>query len=315
MNKLMHVLESQQFDRELMEDLFNWAKDIASGLVEKREIIKPLHGRLMINFFYEPSTRTMFSFGIAMKKMGGEVISTSEAKQYSSVAKGETLKDTIRTLCEYCPDVIVLRSPEQGWAKIASEICDKHYPNVHIINAGDGKGQHPTQALLDMYTIYRETGTCDNHKIALVGDLKNGRTARSLAYLSAKFSGNKLSFVSPRDLLMEKDIKQYLKENNVEYRETRKIGNAIKNGCDIFYMTRPRTEYGTDPTMMTSLTINNETANRMREDAIIMHPFPRNNEINEDVDGNKRASYFRQMRYGLEIRMALLYYLFSCSNQ
>lgn len=314
----MHVLESQQFDRELMERLFIWADETASILMDRGagERIPALSGRSLVNFFYERSTRTRASFEIAIHKLGGEVVfSTENASEYSSVAKGESLQDTIRTLCEGRPDIIVLRSAKEGSAKIAAEICDKYYPNTHIINAGDGTGQHPTQALLDMYTIWKLTGSAENHKVAIVGDLANGRTARSLAYMLTKFSGNEIYLVSPKEYMMGQDVIDHLKKHKVRYCQTRNIGHAIAHGCDVFYLTRPRLEYGTQIANPERYRITPENIRFMREDAIIMHPLPRVNEIDPAVDEDKRVVIFPQVRCGYEIRMALLYYLFSENNQ
>ncbi len=315
MIKLKHVLESQQFDRELMENIFEWAKGTAGDLVKRgaAEKVPPLSGRAMISFFYEPSTRTQASFEIAMNKLGGNVVfSTNMAGQYSSVAKGESIEDTIRTLCEYVPGVIVLRSPEEGYAKKAADICDRYYPDVHIINAGDGQGQHPTQSLLDVYTIKKFLGKTSDIDVAIVGDLQKSRVARSLAYLLSKFPGNRFYFVSPGDLKMKDDVKEYLMKHKVEFYESEDI-REVASICNVFYMTRARKEYGSKIDMSDKkLIIDKSILELMKNpgEAIILHPLPRNEEINPEIDEDPRSVYFSQIRCGLEIRIALLYFLF-----
>jgi len=195
---MFHVIESQQFSPEILFRLFNRADELRDYCE------KCLQDKIMASLFYEPSTRTRFSFESAMLRLGGKVIGTENAKEFSSAVKGESLEDSIRVLSNYC-DCIVIRHSEEGSAKKASEVS-----KVPVINAGDGKGQHPTQALLDVYTIYREFERLDNLKIAMVGDLSSGRTVRSLCYLLGKFKGIEIIFVSPGHLKMKEDIKEYL---------------------------------------------------------------------------------------------------------
>ena len=193
LSTLSSVVESQQFDREMLEELFEVAKEMEVITAEGKEC-KLLAGKVMGTLFYEPSTRTRLSFETAMCRLGGKVVSTENAREFSSVAKGETLEDTIRTLEQYV-DVIVLRHFQAGSARIAANAA-----SVPLISAGDGPGQHPTQALLDIYTIQKEIGKIDGTTVALVGDLANGRTARSLAYVLSKFNGVSDAAISPSPL-------------------------------------------------------------------------------------------------------------------
>lgn len=299
-----HIVEAGIFDRDLMERIIFPLADDMRTVVESGGN-DDLGEKRMITFFYEPSTRTRASFEIAMRYLGGEVIfSTENARIFSSVAKGETLEDTIRVLNGYHPDVIVLRSDERGMAQRAANVSD-----APIINAGDGIGEHPTQALLDVYTIQRELGRADNISIVMIGDLKRGRTVHSLARLLAKFKNVKMYFVSPEEFRMEDDIKEYLRKHNVLFEEVDNLLSASDiYGANVFYQTRTQKERGGnasnfDPKLFS---IDKKILEFMKKDAIIMHPLPRNDEISPEVDRDPRAAYFRQSENGLYVRMALL---------
>lgn len=295
-----NIIEAQMFSRELMEQvIFPLADEMRDAV--KRGGEKDLEGKRMITFFYEPSTRTRASFEMAMKYLGGEVsFSTENARIFSSVAKGETLEDTIRVLNGYYPDVIVLRSDEKGMAQRAANISD-----APIINAGDGIGEHPTQALLDIYTIQRELGRVDGISIAMIGDLKRGRTVHSLARLLTEFDNIRIYFVSPKELRIGDDIKEYLRKRNVLFEEIDSLSAGDIYNADVFYQTRIQKERGGDAGVDYKL-FSIETAGLMKKDAIIMHPLPRNEELSQYVDSDRRAAYFRQSENGLYIRMALL---------
>jgi aspartate carbamoyltransferase catalytic subunit len=302
--RLSHIIEAQQFSREFLEDeLFPLADEMRK--VVQSGGSQDLAGKKMISFFEEPSTRTHVSFQMAMYWLGGSVAySTENAIEFSSRAKGEILEDTFRILSLYKPDVIVYRSKEEGMAKIAAESS-----SVPIINAGDGIGQHPTQALLDVYTINRERGKVDGTSIALVGDLARGRTARSLVYLLGKFAGIKMFFVSPELVKMGDDIKDYLARHNIRFEESRDL-HAVAPLADVIYQTRIQKERG-DVLLRYEkehgfYKVDRDILNLMQKDAIIMHPLPRNDEISPEVDSDPRAAYFRQAENGLYIRMALL---------
>lgn len=295
-----HIIESQQFDQKFINKIFS----IADRLKKKTET--PLKGKIMASLFYEPSTRTRFSFESAMLRLGGSVITTENAKEFSSAAKGETLEDSIRVINNYA-DVIVLRHYEEGSSKRASLVS-----KIPIINAGDGIGQHPTQALLDLYTIQKELGKIDGITIALVGDLKHGRTIRSLAYLLGKYKKIKIYFISPKALRVGSDIKAYLKKHKVNYEETENLESVISM-IDALYQTRIQKERFTNPNEYKKFKgcyqINPEVVSKMKTRSIIMHPLPRVGEILPEVDVSPKAVYFKQAQYGLYIRMALLKYL------
>lgn len=298
-----HVVESQQFSVESLEIIFSNARNM-EFLVFLNRGCDMLKNRRMINLFYEPSTRTRLSFEMAMSYLGGQVFSTENAKDFSSAVKGESIDDTIRVLCGYKPDVIVLRHYEEGSAKRASKVS-----KVPIINAGDGSGQHPTQALIDLYTIQKKFGRIDDLVIAMVGDLKNGRTVRSLCYLLGKFEGIKIYFVSPSSAEMKGDIKEYLKKHGTNFYEVQDI-RKIAYEVDVIYQTRTQKERGTDFEVGNSdsgfFIVNREVLGAMKKHSVIMHPLPRNDEISTEVDENHRAVYFEQAENGLYVRMALL---------
>ena len=297
-----HIFESRTFDRKSIGEIFS----LADTLEHTRDL--SLTGKIMASLFYEPSTRTRFSFESAMLRLGGSVITTENAKEFSSVSKGETLEDSIRIVNTYV-DVIVLRHDEEGASKRASLVSE-----VPIINAGDGTGQHPTQALLDLYTIQRELGRLDGIRIAFVGDLKHGRTIRSLSYLLGNFTDIIIDFVSPEGLRVGEDIKHYLTERHITWNETEDL-DALKEHVDVLYQTRIQKErFKSDQEYRKfkgCYQIDRKFADQMKDRSIIMHPLPRVDEILPEVDASPRAVYFRQAHYGLLIRMALLKYLFS----
>ena len=299
--KIKHIIEARQFERKWLEkELFPLAKEMEE--IAKRGGSDVLKEKKMISFFYEPSTRTRCSFEAAMTLLSGRVIfSTENARQFSSAAKGETLEDTIRILDGYYPDVIVLRYDKEGGAKIAAQ-----FSSVPIINAGDGTGEHPTQALLDIYTIQKELGKIDGISIAMVGDLARGRTVHSLSYLLGQFSNIKIYFVSPKSLKMKDEIKEYLKKQNIIFSEETDL-KKVASLVDVIYQTRIQKERGS---MLKDsegfYIVNQEILNLMKKEAMIMHPLPRLDEISPDVDKDPRAAYFRQAENGLYVRMALL---------
>ena len=302
MDSLFHVLEAQQFSRDVMNEIFDVTREMEH--VVSRYGSNILNRRIMATLFYEPSTRTRLSFEAAMYRLGGEVITTESAREFSSAAKGETLEDTIRIVEGYS-DVIVLRHYESGSARRAADAA-----SVPIINAGDGPGQHPTQALLDVYTIQKEIGRLDGIHVALVGDLANGRTARSLAYLLTKYEGVKLYFVAPAIVRMRDDIKGYLTEHGVVFEEEDDLMRVMSK-VDVVYQTRIQRERFGDriedyERARGKYVIDVETMSALSDDAIVMHPLPRVDEIDPAVDTDPRAAYFRQAHNGVFIRMALL---------
>jgi len=293
--KLHHIIESQQFTLPILIELFDEA-----GRMERlvaRGGTQDYQGAIMASLFYEPSTRTRFSFESAMLRLGGKTITTERAEEFSSVIRGESLEDTIRVVNNYA-DVIVLRHNEVGGAQRAAAVS-----TVPVVNAGDGKGgQHPTQALLDLYTIFKELKSIDGAKIAMVGDLASGRTVRSLAYLLAKFERVKLFFVAPPSLQIKSDILDYLTRHGVWFSLETDLGKVMPE-VDVVYATRIDPQFLQQPA---AYFLDDAALRLLPSHALIMHPLPRLNEISPSIDKDPRAAYFRQTRYGLVVRMALL---------
>lgn len=303
-----HILRSQQFDKTALEKLFASADELGKlistpeGEADARKI---LQGRRLFAVFYEPSTRTRFSFCSAAKHLGMDTVQTENAAEFSSAIKGESLEDSIRALCELRPHVIILRHKSDGAAERAAEVVNRWKYPVSIVNAGDGTLQHPTQALLDLYTIQRHFGRLDNLTVTIGGDLLNGRTGRSLTYLLAKYEGTRLIFLSPPSLRMKPDILDHLREHAVPFEETGNLDAALEK-ADVAYWTRVQKERGSASDPEVSLSIGLEQMARMKPGSILMHPLPRVDEIAREVDQDPRAVYFQQVGNGLLIRMALL---------
>jgi len=294
---LRHVVESQQFTVPLLMELFDRSRGMER--VVARGGTLDYQNRILASLFYQPSTRTRFSFEAAMHRLGGRVLSTEHARAFSSEIEEEQVEDSIRIIGTYC-DVIVIRHHEPGGAARAAKVSP-----VPIINAGDGDGgQHPTQALLDLYTIYRER-PLDGLSVAFIGELESGRTARSLAYLLAKFERVKIFFVSPPELQMRSDILQYLDRHGVRYELESDIDRVIGE-VDVIYQTRIRPDRLPRVSGSQRYAINSSVLQRMKPDAMIMHPLPRTVELDKTVDDDPRALYFRQAANGLYVRMALL---------
>ncbi len=298
-----HVVESQQFTVPILMELFSRTREMKKILA--RGGTRDYSDKIMATVFYSPSTRTRFSFEAAMYRLGGKVLSTEKASNFSSEVSGEVLEDTIRIYGDYC-DVIVLRHYEEGGAKRAAAVS-----KVPIINAGDGSGgQHPTQALLDLYTIYDECKTLNGLSVAFIGALDRGRTVRSLAYLLSKFERTKLYFIAPRELQIKSDILEHLEENNVAY-ELADSAEKIIGKADVVYQTRIDKERLKDKNVDLSVyNIDSAVTQKMKYNSIIMHPLPRSVEIERSVDYDRRAAYFRQSKNGLLVRMALLTMIF-----
>ena len=301
-----HILRSQQFERGFLEQLFRSTdgfRRVFADAEGRKRLNGHFAGRLLFSVFYEESTRTRFSFEAAAGHLGMRVVSTENARAFFSVAKGETLEDTIRVLCRYHPDVIVLRHNEVGGAERAALVSP-----VPIINAGDGGGQHPTQALIDIYTIMRERGQVDGLTVVIGGDLAYGRTVRSLAYLLTKFKGVGIVFVAPPELRIGEDIKSYLLERHVQFREETSLAQALPL-ADVVYWTRLQKERMPAETYAAAkgrYVIGPVELQHMKPNAVILHPLPRAGEIAAEVDSDPRAAYFRQAGNGLFLRMALL---------
>jgi aspartate carbamoyltransferase catalytic subunit len=300
---MKHVLEAQQFDPKIIDLLFNRANELQLLVDDKRrhqKVGQLLEGKMMFLVFYEPSTRTRISFAAAGQHLGMQVVTTENAMETSSATKGESLEDTIRVMCEYKPDVIVLRHFEELSAKRAAKVS-----TVPIINAGDGAGQHPSQALLDLYTIQKETSRLEDLTIILGGDLLHARTSRSLAYMMGKYPKNKLIFVSQKELRIGNDIKAYLKKRDVEYQETDDL-EAVLPKADVIYWPRIQKERFKGASINKSLVIGVEQMKLLKKSAVLMSPLPRVDEITTEVDQDPRAAYFRQAGNGMYVRMALI---------
>lgn len=294
------ILSVRQFSPEVLTYVFGVADEMRT-LVDRFGSADLLQGKIMANLFYEPSTRTSSSFMAAMQRLGGQVIPINSV-QFSSVSKGESLADTVRTL-ECYADVIVLRHPEVGAAANAAKWA--HKP---IINAGDGVGEHPTQALLDAYTIRQELGTMSGLTVGMLGDLRFGRTVHSLTRLLLN-SDVTFRFVSPRLLRMPEEIRQEVAGAGDVFTEHEDVHDVIGE-VDVLYVTRVQKERFTDLSQYERVkgvyTITPELLKGAKDEMVVMHPLPRVGEITYEVDDDPRAAYFRQMQNGVYIRMALL---------
>ncbi|RPI92179.1 MAG: aspartate carbamoyltransferase [Chloroflexi bacterium] len=296
------IISVKQFTRSDLEYVFGVAHEMR-GMVARVGTFDLLKGKILANLFYEPSTRTSSSFTAAMERLGGSVIPINEVR-YSSVSKGESLPDTIRTL-ECYADVIVLRHSETGSAAIAAKAASKP-----VINAGDGTGEHPTQALLDTFTIFEELGAgqVDGMTVTMLGDLKYGRTVHSLARLLSLFNV-KINYVSPEILRLPKEVLDEVNEKGISQAEFNSLEEVLPE-TDVLYVTRVQKERFEDPAdyekVKGAYVIDPEIMKTAKKEMIVMHPLPRVGEISVDFDDDPRAAYFRQMEYGLYVRMALL---------
>ena len=294
------ILSVKQFSRADLDYIFGVAHEMRE-MVERVGSFDLLKGKILANLFYEPSTRTSSSFTSAMERLGGSVIPINEVR-YSSVSKGESLPDTVRTL-ECYADVIVLRHPEVGASALAAQ-----YARKPVINAGDGIGEHPTQALLELFTIVEELHQVDGLTVTMLGDLRYGRTVHSLARLLSLYDVH-LHYVSPEILRMPQAILAELDEKGVYQKEHATL-DAVLPETDVLYITRVQKERFEDQNEYESVkgayVITPEIMQPARDRMIVMHPLPRVGEISMEFDSDPRAAYFRQMEYGLYVRMALL---------
>jgi aspartate carbamoyltransferase catalytic subunit len=302
--KLKHILDVGQFSRAELEALFTEADSMERLIAHGGS--RALGGRVMATLFYEPSTRTRLSFEAAMIRLGGAMLSVENATASSSAVKGETIEDTVRIVQNYA-DLIVLRHYEAGASHRAAAVA-----TVPIVNAGDGKREHPTQALLDIYTIRQEVGRLDGLTVGIVGDLAHGRAANSLAHCLMRFRDIRLYLIAPPELQFDDDMMAELRTGGLEVAQVTRL-EEVAGELDVVYMTRVQRErfeapslyerlrgsYGIDPAML----------RRLKNTAVILHPLPRLDEIHPEVDNDPRAAYFRQARHGLTIRMALIYHV------
>lgn len=294
-----NLIQSEDFSVEEINQILSLSQNIIENPSKYSRVCE---GKLLATLFYEPSTRTRLSFESAMYRLGGSVVGFSEPNS-SSVSKGESLGDTIRTVSCYA-DVIVMRHPVAGSAEEAAK-----YTEIPFINAGDGGNQHPTQTLTDLLTIKSLKGNLDNHTIGLCGDLKNGRTVHSLVKAMSRYKGTKFIFISPDELKMPKYIKEAIQEQGHAYYETNNLDEVI-GSLDILYMTRVQRERFENQEQYEKLKnyyiLNKSKMQNAREDMLVMHPLPRVNEIDVEIDFDERAVYFKQAKYGMFVRMALI---------
>lgn len=290
------LISINDFSKEEYFKILNLAEEF-----QKKPNQKLLENYVVASLFFEPSTRTRLSFETAIQRLGGRVIGFSEASN-SSISKGESLKDTILTVSRYA-DLIVMRHPIEGSARHASDVSDKP-----IINAGDGSNQHPTQCLLDLYSIRKTQGTLENLNLFLVGDLKYGRTVHSLLQAMAQFNPV-FNFIAPPSLRMPQEYKDFLDERGIKYYEHDQIDENI-NHADIIYVTRVQRERFSDPMdyekVKNAYILKNSMLEKTKSNLRILHPLPRVNEISTDVDSNEKAYYFDQAENGVYTRMAIM---------
>lgn len=300
----MHILSAEQFTKDQIKKIFaraDYFAATADKLADRRKVAKLHQGRQLCSLFFQPSTRTRTSFETAASKLGMSVISTENARENSSSTKGETIEDTFRVLDGYKFDVIVMRHFEAGAAKRAAAIC-----RTPLINAGDGTGEHPTQSLLDAYTVFKRFGRLDNLQIVFGGDLRYGRTVRSLSRLLSKYPGNHITYVSVPELQVNEDVKKFLNVSGTKFSETTDVKAALAK-ADVVYWTRLQAEYLNDPeSVQQEFILNKRLLKSLKKESIIMHPLPRVDEIHAEVDEDPRAMYFDQAANGLVVRMALI---------
>lgn len=320
-DRLFHVLDPRQFSRALLDELCTLTTRVRTLAKEKegaRALQTLLSNKRAMLYFTQPSTRTFLSFNNACHVLG---IRTSEIRDpsISSEVKGESFEDSIRTFSSYV-DVIIMRTWGEGMAAQSAALMDRIRRPVPIINAGSGKDQHPTQALLDIYTLdrsFENRGGIDGKVIGLMGDLKRGRTARSLAYLMKNYSDVRLVFIAPESFRMEGPLKEHLRQNSVDYHETEDLGKVISE-LDAIYVTRLQAEYDTAGESKSfdhaRFTIGPDEMKKLKADAIVMHPLPRGPELDPQVDADPRAMYWRQERNGMWMRVALLIKLFAVEH-
>lgn len=298
------ILHGNQFTKKEVDAILKVASEFEKEL-KKKDVLPLLKGKILATLFFEPSTRTRLSFEAAMQRLGGGVISMGSVES-SSVAKGETLIDTARTVAQYA-DVIVLRHPRLGSSQEAADAVP-----IPVINAGDGAGQHPTQALLDVYTILKELGSLKNLTVSLVGDLKYGRTVHALVELLSLFKA-RIYLVSPNLLRMPEEIVSGLTGRGIKVVETEDMAEAA-SASSVLYMTRIQKERFTDLSeyerLKGSFILNQAFLDHLRQKITILHPLPRVDEIHPEVDAYPGAAYFRQMKNGIFVRMALLAMIF-----
>lgn len=307
MINIKNLLNSEDLSKDDLYEIVDLAKDIIKS---PSDFSHSCDGKILGTLFFEPSTRTRLSFESAMQRLGGSVVGFSESAS-SSTTKGESLADTVRTVSQYA-DIIAMRHPQEGAAYLASQSAD-----CPIINAGDGGHQHPTQTLTDVLTISQYKDKLEGHTIGIVGDLKYGRTVHSLIKVMNMFDNNKFVLISPEELKLPQYVKEEVFDKNSSYKEVTNLEEAMPD-LDILYMTRIQKERFFSTSQYTRLkdsyVLDNEKMSRAKDDMIILHPLPRVNEIDVEVDSDPRAVYFNQVKYGMYVRMALIMKLLEANN-
>ncbi|MCI7239255.1 MAG: aspartate carbamoyltransferase [Anaerococcus sp.] len=308
MLKIKKLLSADDLSKEDLMEIIELGKEIVKS---PSDFSNSCNGKLLGTLFFEPSTRTRLSFESAMSRLGGRVIGFSDANSSSS-QKGESLRDTVKTVSQYV-DIIAMRHPMEGAAKLASETAD-----CPIINAGDGGHQHPTQTLTDILTIMETKNTLEGHKIGICGDLKYGRTVHSLLKVMSMFDNNEYVLISPDELKLPDNVKKFVfEDNNLEYEERTNLDDSLED-LDILYMTRIQKERFFSMNqyirLKDSYILTKDKLKKAKDDMIILHPLPRVNEISTDVDKDPRAVYFKQAKYGMYVRMALILKLLEANN-
>lgn len=295
-----HLIDPMDFSIEELDEIFCLAQDIMKC---PKKYSKICDGKILATLFYEPSTRTRFSFEAAMMRLGGKVLGFSEPNS-SSASKGESLADTIKMVSIYS-DIIAMRHPLEGSARVATQ-----FSSVPIINAGDGGHQHPTQTLADLLTITCLKGKLTGHTIGICGDLRYGRTVHSLIKAMSRYEGTKFILISPKELRIPAYIREeFIQKKNIEFKEVERLDDVIEE-LDILYMTRIQKERFFNEEeylrLKDSYILDGEKMKHAKDDMIVMHPLPRVNEISMEVDNDKRASYFKEAECGMYVRMALM---------
>ncbi|MBU0998913.1 aspartate carbamoyltransferase [Patescibacteria group bacterium] len=301
---MKNIISTHQFKKNEVKKILARAGAMEEN-VKKGKVKQILKDKIIACVFFEPSTRTRFSFETAALKLGAKIISAENAMENTSAHKGETIEDTTKILCSYA-DLVIIRHPKSFSLEAAAKVA-----TVPLINAGDGTNQHPTQGFLDLYTIKKEHKRLMNLNIGFGGDLLNSRTLKSLVPLLRLYTGNKFYFISPKELRLPREFIKELKENEVQFEELKSLEEALPN-LDVLYMTRVQKERFaniTDYNKVKDLFIlKKKHLKNMKKDAIIMHPLPKINEIEKEVDEDPRATYFHQAQNGVYVRMALLCY-------
>lgn len=303
-----HIISAKQFEKNEVLALFEKAKKLKQAF-KQRKILDVARDRILTTVFLEPSTRTRLSFTYAMKRLGGVVVDFG-AEEITSRAKGESFEDTMKMLDCYAPDIIVLRSKEVGAAERASKIV-----SCSVVNAGDGWNEHPTQALLDVYTMWEVFGKVDGLRVGVMGDLKYGRTPSSLSYLLSKFSNISIHYIAPPELQIRQDVLENIK--NVEVNMHSRL-EEVDVELDVLYVTRLQKERFADQQLYEALkgsyTVSTTLLSRLRKIPTIMHPLPRVDELSTEVDVLPQAKYFEQAENGVYVRAALISSLLSLNT-